>query len=287
MGRAGRAVDHRHEQRNVHVASAHRRGRPSVRRQDARIEGLDTFTGRTFHSSRWDHDAELDGKRVGVVGTGASAIQVVPHLAEAVGQLVVFQRSAAYVVPRQDRAYTDADKRLFARDPMSLRSERSRFFWTAEEAFSQRIGVTDSIDRLREVALSNLTSHVSDHTLREQLTPDYEIGCKRVLISNDYYPTFAADNVALEPSALTAIAGPNAIAASGRSYGLDVLVFATGFQSTRPPYANRVVGRGGARLSHHWSDGMTAFASTVVHGYPNMFIIDGPMPASDITQPST
>ena len=240
------------------------------------VDGLDTFPGRTFHSSRWDHDVGLDGKRIGIVGTGASAIQVVPYLAEKASRLVVFQRSAPYIVPRQDRAYTEAEKRLFVRDPTSIENLRSQLFWSAEEAFAQRASVTASIAALRALAIRNLTANVSDPTLRERLTPDYEIGCKRVLFSNDYYRSIVAGHVALESSALAGIDGSRAIAVSGRAYDLDVLVFATGFQSTRPPFARRVIGRNGTRLSDHWSNGMTAFASTVVHGYPNLFIIDGP-----------
>ncbi|GAB2456237.1 cation diffusion facilitator CzcD-associated flavoprotein CzcO [Conyzicola lurida] len=241
-----------------------------------RLSGLDTFTGAAFHSARWDDSVDLAGKRVGVVGTGASAVQLVPRLADTAASVVVFQRSAAYVVPRPDREYSAAEIARFERDPAELRRTRERLFWKAEEGFAQRIGVPAAIDGLRDSALAHRTAQVADPKLRAALTPDYEIGCKRVLLSDDFYPALERDSVTLEASALEAVDGGRVTAASGAEYDLDVLVFATGFVSTRPPFAERVVGRGGIRLSDAWSDGMVAFASTTVHGFPNLFVIDGP-----------
>ncbi len=240
------------------------------------IEGLDTFTGDAFHSAHWDHDARLDGKRVGVVGTGSSALQLVPKLAGRAGELVVFQRSAAWVVPRGDRAYTDAERRLFALDPEVLDDSRSRYFWTGEEAFAQRIGLADRRDALETVARQHLERQVADPALRAALTPDYEIGCKRVVISDDFYPALSMPGVRLEASSLARLDGGTAMASSGERYELDALVFATGFESTQPAYAPFVTGRDGVRLSERWSEGMTSYASTAVHGFPNLFILDGP-----------
>jgi cation diffusion facilitator CzcD-associated flavoprotein CzcO len=241
-----------------------------------RLAGLDDFTGPVFHSSRWDHSVDLAGKRVGVVGTGASAVQLVPQLAEVAAGVVVFQRSAPYVVPRPDREYSAAEITRFERDPDALRRSRERLFWKGEEGFAQRIAVPAAIDALRATAAAHLEAQVADPALRDSLTPHYEIGCKRVLLSDDFYPALARDTVTLEASALIALDATGAIAASGTRHEIDVLVLATGFESTRPPFARRVVGRDGQRLSEAWGDGMVAYASTAVHGFPGLFVIDGP-----------
>ncbi|MDH6235267.1 NAD(P)/FAD-dependent oxidoreductase [Cryobacterium sp. CG_9.6] len=240
------------------------------------LDGLDTFSGDVFHSSRWDHSVSLAGARVGIVGTGASAIQIVPSVAKVAAEMVVFQRSAAWVVPRPDRSYSPAERYVFRSDPDVLDESRSAIFSQAEEAFEERLGIPEKINALRARALLNLAEGIADPELRARLTPEYEIGCKRVLLSNEYYPALSSSHVTVESSALSAVAGSTASAASGNAYDLDVIVFATGFHTTRPPFADRIVGRSGVTLSTHWSNGMTSFASTVVHGYPNLFIIDGP-----------
>ena len=240
------------------------------------IAGLDSFPGPVFHSSAWDHGVELAGKRVGVVGTGASAIQIAPNIAEVAGSVVLFQRTPAYVVPRDDRAYGDAEKVLLARVPGAIERLRAQLFWDAEAGFAKRVGVPSAVAEFRRVALGHLASQVADEALRAQLTPHYEIGCKRVALSDDFYPAISSGAVTLEPSALSELAGTTATAASGAHYELDVLVLATGFHTTRPPFATRVFGRGGLALSERWSGGMVAHASTTVAGFPNLFVIDGP-----------
>ncbi len=240
------------------------------------IDGLESFSGHVFHSSRWDHAVSLAGKRVGVVGTGASSIQIVPAVTKSAREVVVFQRSAAWVVPRPDRAYSAAERRLFSSDTRILDDSRSQIFSHAEEAFDERLGIPEKIDALRARAALNLRESVPDLKLRAQLTPDYEIGCKRVLLSNEYYPALSSSHVTVETSALAAVTGTTAIAASGNTHDLDVIVLATGFHTTRPPFADRILGKSGVRLSEHWSNGMTSFASTVVHDFPNLFVIDGP-----------
>lgn len=240
------------------------------------VPGLDSFDGPGFHSSNWPDGLDVTGLRVGVVGTGASAIQLVPRLAEAAAQTVVFQRSAPWLVPRDDREYTDAEKRAFGAGAESRVALRRAQFVEAERGFAARAGAGEPLEELRRRALAHLTAQVADPQLRASLTPDYEIGCKRVLISNDYYPALAAENVTLEPSALARVDGSAAVAQGGRTYELDVLVVATGFQSTRPPFAGRIRGLRGRLLADHWKNGMTAYASTVISGYPNLFVIDGP-----------
>ena len=249
------------------------------RLSDARMPdmpGLDSFPGPVMHSSAWDDSVALEGRRVGVVGTGASAAQLIPQLARTASSVVVFQRSAPYVVPRPDRQYTPDEQAGFAADPASRAAMRDDLFWGAETAFAERMRVPGYIDRLRDRALGHLEAQLADPALRAAATPDYEIGCKRVIISNDYYPALASPAVTLEPSALRSVSGAVATSADGRSVELDVLVFATGFESTRPPFAARTFGADGIRLADAWSTGMRAHASTTVHGFPNMFVLDGP-----------
>jgi cation diffusion facilitator CzcD-associated flavoprotein CzcO len=240
------------------------------------VPGLDSFTGEVFHSARWNHQAELKGKRIGVVGSGASAIQVVPQMAEVASELVVFQRSAAYVIPRADRAYTAAEQRLFARDPERMHALRSEFFWNGEYNFAQRRNVPRYLQEAKDLALGHLARQVSDPVLRQKLTPDYEVGCKRLLISNDYFPALSRPNVTLEASALARVEGSQGVAANGASHTLDVLVLDTGFEATRPPFAKRVFGSAGHSLDAQWDQGMQAFDSIAVNGFPNLFILNGP-----------
>lgn len=240
------------------------------------IEGLSSFAGDIFHSARWKHDVALKGKRIGVVGSGASAIQVVPEMAQLASELVVFQRSAPYIIPRANRRYTEAEKRMFARDPSLMDRLRSELFWTGEYNFAQRRNVPRFVREAKEMALAHLHSQVADPALRAALTPDYEIGCKRVLISNDYFPALTRSHVRLEASALQRVEGNTAISARGERFELDVLVCATGFEATRPPFAKVIHGRDGQSLDAHWDKGMQAFDSIAVHGYPNLFIINGP-----------
>ncbi|XAS74121.1 NAD(P)/FAD-dependent oxidoreductase [Micrococcaceae bacterium Sec5.1] len=240
------------------------------------IQGLETFTGPIFHTARWDHLAELQDKRIGVVGTGASAVQLIPEISRLAKRLVIFQRSAPYVVPRNNRHYPDFEQRVFERDPVSIQRLRSRLFWKAEIGFAERVGEPGFVDKLRNRALQHLAKQVQDPQLRESLTPDYEIGCKRVLLSDDFYPALASPGVTVEPTALQRVDGEVAIGARGKQYELDALVLATGFQAAEPPFAHSVFGRDGLRLADHWSRGMTSYASTMVHGFPNMFVINGP-----------
>ncbi|WP_243063867.1 NAD(P)/FAD-dependent oxidoreductase [Humibacter sp. RRB41] len=239
------------------------------------VDGLDDFPGAVLHTAGWDAGLDLEGVRVGLVGTGASAVQVLPELARMASHVTVFQRSAPYVVPRGDRAYTAQERDALA-DPAERDDLRDRMFWDAEAGFPARLGVPEAIGALRDRAAGHLRAQVADPSLRAALTPDYEIGCKRVLLSDDFYPALQRANVTLETSALDRLQGTSAVAASGEHHDLDVLVFATGFHATRPPFAELVTGRDGIRLAEHWAQGMRAYASTVVHGFPNLFVLDGP-----------
>lgn len=240
------------------------------------IDGIETFTGDLFHSADWNHDVALEGKRIGVVGSGASAIQIVPEMQKRASELTVFQRSAPYMIPRWDRAFSEGEKRMFRRDPSTVDAMRSEIFWAGEYNFAQRRNVPRFLSEAKALALGNLECNVTDPELRAKLTPNYEVGCKRLLISNSYYPAICADNTTLEASALARIDGNMAYGASGNGYELDVLVFATGFEAVRPPFAARVYGTDGISLDAHWDKGMQAYDSIAVNGYPNLFIINGP-----------
>jgi cation diffusion facilitator CzcD-associated flavoprotein CzcO len=240
------------------------------------IPGLDGFTGTVMHSARWDHDVDLRGKRVGVVGSGASAIQIVPAIASEVAELVVFQRTPAYIIPRRDREFTLAERRQFERDESSADEFRRLIFWGGDYQFAARRRVPQYINEAQQIALNHLDSQVADPELKRKLTPDYEIGCKRILKSDDYYPTLQLPNVTLEDSALGQVAGSIATSQGGTDHDLDVLIFATGFETWDLPSAHRIHGRAGVRLGDQWSTGMQAFNSTTVHNFPNMFMINGP-----------
>ncbi|MCE3551386.1 NAD(P)/FAD-dependent oxidoreductase [Pseudonocardia sp. RS11V-5] len=238
--------------------------------------GLANFPGPVVHSAQWDPTARLDGLRIGLCGSGASAVQIAPHLAERTEHLVLFQRSAPWIVPRQDRRYTPAEQEAFVRDPAAARRLRAELFTAADRNVAQRFGARPAIDELRDLALGHLAAQVPDERLRARLTPDYEIGCKRVLLSDDFYPTVTRPDVTLVSAALERLEGRTAVARNGERHELDALVLATGFLAAEAPFAGRVTGRDEIRLADHWSRGMTSYASTVVSGFPNLFVLDGP-----------
>ncbi|MFT4122517.1 MAG: NAD(P)/FAD-dependent oxidoreductase [Microbacteriaceae bacterium] len=238
------------------------------------VPGLATFPGPVFHSARWDHGVALDGARVAIVGSGASAVQLLPAVAARAASVVQFQRSAPWIVPRLERAYTHAERALLA-TPEGLHAERERLFWELEEGFRERAGDPVRIAAARARALAHLERQVSDARLRALLTPGYEIGCKRVLLSDDYYPAVSGPRVTIEPSALRSVAGARLAGASGRGHEVDVLVLATGFRTAEQPYAPLVRARGRS-LAEHWRDGMRAYAATLVADFPNLFVLDGP-----------
>ncbi|MGH3281225.1 MAG: flavin-containing monooxygenase [Trebonia sp.] len=244
------------------------------------IKNLDGFGGRWWHSARWNAKVSLVGKRVGLVGTGASAIQILPRLATEASEVVVFQRSAPYILPRGDREYSREEMERFAADPGTVTALRDELFAEAERGIGARQRRHPDIDLLRQRAQEHLGAAVHDAGLRRLLTPDYEIGCKRILFSDDYYVAMQLGHVRLEPTPLTRIAdgcgNHTAVTESGNGHELDVLVLATGFNSTRPSIAGRIRGRGPRLLADEWSNGMAAHASTSVHGFPNMYVLDGP-----------
>jgi cyclohexanone monooxygenase len=241
------------------------------------IEGIEDFDGHLFHSARWDHDVDLAGTRVAVIGTGASAIQIVPELQKVAAHLDVYQRTAPYVMPRHDRRYTRLERLAFRHVPGLQKLYRTAIYWGRETyvpGFTRRPGL---LAPARRMALANLTKAVSDPGLRARLTPEFEIGCKRILISNVYYPAVAAQNVELVTDAITRVTPTGIVTADGTERPVDVIVVATGFHTTDLPIAERIHGRGGASLADTWAGaGMNAYKGTTVHGFPNLFVLVGP-----------
>ncbi len=240
------------------------------------IEGLAGFKGRVFHSAKWDAGYDVAGKRIGVIGTGASAIQIVPELARSAERLTVFQRSAPYIIPRRDHVYSEAEKVLFERFPQAAQELRDELFWGNESRFPQRRQVPAFIEQITATALNHLRQQVPDECLRQKLTPHYAIGCKRVLISNDYYPALQQPNVSLETAGISRIDAEGVILKNGERVDLDLLVVATGFEATELPIAQRIHGENEVCLAEQWRGGGQAFACTAVAGFPNLFMMLGP-----------
>lgn len=242
------------------------------------IPGIAGFEGEMFHSARWDHDADLEGKRIAVIGTGASAIQIVPEVAKVAGKLTVFQRTPPYIMPRIDRPYAGFEKALLKRVPALRRIVRAQD-WLLRE--SQVPGLTTGAEWTMKPLMwahqALLRAQVRDPELRAKLTPDYRIGCKRMLISNKYYPAMARDNVELVTSGIEEI-GPHSIRTrDGVEHEIDVLIICTGFHVTDSPTFHLVHGRDGRSLAGTWGEeGMEAYKGTVVHGFPNMTVMMGP-----------
>ncbi|MQY15250.1 Baeyer-Villiger monooxygenase [Streptomyces sp. RB5] len=240
------------------------------------IPGIDTFPGTVFHSARWDHDADLTGKRVAVIGTGASAIQIVPNIQRDAGRLTLFQRTPPWVLPRMDREITSFEKKLHAAIPATTKLRRG-ILWGIRElqvgAFTKH---PNQLGLIETLAKRNIARAIKDPQLRRTLTPDYRIGCKRILLSNDYYPALAKPNVDVVASGLKEIRGTTLVASDGTETEADVLIFSTGFHVTDMPFADRVKGRDGTTLAEAWSGGMESLRGSSAHGFPNFLTVIGP-----------
>ncbi|MEV8413699.1 NAD(P)/FAD-dependent oxidoreductase [Streptomyces niveus] len=250
------------------------------------VPGLDSFPGKVFHSARWDHDYDTRGKRVAVVGTGASAIQIVPALQPGVARLTLFQRTPPWVLPRTDRAITAAERWLHRKVPVTGAARR-RLLWGIRElqvqAFTKWPQELGLVERL---AKANIARAVKDPALRATLTPSYRIGCKRILLSSTYYPALARPNVDVVASGLAEVRGSTVVAAGGTSQAggsgggreteVDAIVFGTGFHVTDLPIAERVVGADGITLAEAWKDGMESLRGATAVGFPNWMTVVGP-----------
>ncbi|MFI0814867.1 flavin-containing monooxygenase [Streptomyces sp. NPDC021098] len=239
------------------------------------IPGLDGFPGKVFHSARWDHAYDLRGKRVAMVGTGASAIQIVPEIQKQVRGLTLFQRTPPWVLPRMDRRITGAERWLHAKLPASGALRRG-LLWGIRElqvgAFTKRPAELKFVERL---AGAHMRRAIDDPVLRARLTPSYRIGCKRILLSNDYYPALARPHVEVV-GGLKEIRGTTLIGSDGTETEADAIIFGTGFQVTDMPIAHRVTGARGTTLAEEWKGGMEALRGASVAGFPNFLTVIGP-----------
>ncbi|MFL5346216.1 MAG: flavin-containing monooxygenase [Hyalangium sp.] len=240
------------------------------------IPGRESFQGPAFHSACWRHDAELAGKTVAVIGTGASAIQLVPQLASRVRQLYLFQRTPPWILPRFDKAFSPERRKLFERIPLLRWLYRAALYWNSEwrAALFLRAG---GLNRIVEwVSRRYLAQSVSDPRLRERLAPNYRLGCKRVLLSSDYYPAVQQPNVELVTEGIESI-GPRGVRTrDGVEREVDAIVYGTGFDVSRYLAPIRIVGRGGRELNELWSGSPSSFLGITVSGFPNLFLLMGP-----------
>jgi cation diffusion facilitator CzcD-associated flavoprotein CzcO len=240
------------------------------------IPGLDQFDGPAFHSAEWRHDAPLAGKRVGVIGTGASAIQFVPRIASEVGTLHLFQRTPPWILPKPDRAIRAWERACFRWLPGYMRGFRNFLYWR-QEIFG--IGYTLNPKYLafaERWALDYLARTVPDASLREKLTPNYRIGCKRVLITNDYFPALCRPNVDVVTQGVAEVRPRSVVTSDGMERPMDVLIFGTGFRTLDFTSPVRFVGRGGVALDEVWRKKAQAYFGVATPGFPNLFFITGP-----------
>ena len=241
-----------------------------------RIEGIDSFTGPSFHSAQWDHEFHPAGKSIAVVGSGASAVQLIPHLARDARKLVVFQRSPNYLLPKPDKPYKAFHKKLFESAPISQRLERAGV-WTFTEQFSRGLDDESRVGRInKSVAMWHLRKQVKDPELRAKLTPDYPIGCKRILFSNEFYPALAQDNVDVVTHAVTSVTPKGVVDSEGTEHEVDAIVYATGFDSQDFLQSIDITGTRGQKLATQWADGAHAYLGMYVPNFPNLFVTYGP-----------
>ncbi len=240
------------------------------------LNGLENFAGARFHSQQWDHDYDLAGKRVAVIGTGASAIQFVPQIQPRVAHLDLYQRTPPWIMPKPDRAIGAKEQERFRRFPLLQKAWRAALYGMLE---SRVIGFSLSPRLMKfaaEIAKRHLHKHVQDPALRARLTPDYVMGCKRVLISNDYYPALTRPNVAVISSGIREIRANSIVDLDGRERPVDAIIFGTGFTPSDPLPRGVIFGRDGVDLLDTWPLGPEAYKGTLTAGFPNLFFLMGP-----------
>lgn len=241
-----------------------------------KIDGLDTFAGRIIHSQQWPDDLDLKDQRVGVIGTGASAVQFVPHLAKMARSLSVFQRTPNWILPKPDRPIGPIRQRLYRLFPPARYLTRLGLFLLLETRLPAFTRWPALSSWHRRKALKHLRDQIADGPLVEALTPHYAMGCKRVLMSNDYYPTFNLEHVSLVNQPISHINASGIVDQTGKTHPVDVLVLGTGFQATSPIPEGLIIGKDQTDLGGLWADGPMAYKGCTVHGFPNFFMLLGP-----------
>ncbi|MEI4271058.1 NAD(P)/FAD-dependent oxidoreductase [Klenkia sp. LSe6-5] len=240
------------------------------------IPGIESFAGTVMHTARWDHSHDLTGDRVAVVGTGASAIQVVPAIQPQVGSVAVYQRTPPWVIPRGDRPTTPFERSLYRRFPAVQRAVRGALYAGREFLVFGMAKNRRWLAPVQKLARTHLERQVRDPQLRAAVTPDYTIGCKRILISNDWYPAISAPNAEVVTAGIAEIRPHSVVTRDGVERPTDTLVLATGFHVTDLPIAHRIRGRDGRSLAEVWDEGMVTNRGSTVAGFPNLFLLVGP-----------
>jgi len=240
------------------------------------IAGREDFAGRSWHSARWDHGVDLAGRQVAVVGTGASAIQFVPEVAKTAAHVAVYQRSAPYVLPKTDTVYGHAKHAIFGAFPLVRKADRLRIFLYGEMLTSGFVISPKLLATPMRMWRHQLRTHVTDQKLREKCVPDYVMGCKRVLFSNDWYPTLARPNVEVVTDPIERIVPEGVVAADGTTRHADVIIYGTGFKTLDFLAPMSVTGLDGRSLHETWRDGARAYLGISVPGFPNFFMLYGP-----------
>jgi cation diffusion facilitator CzcD-associated flavoprotein CzcO len=241
-----------------------------------KLEGLESFQGTSFHSAQWDHEHDLAGERVAVIGTGASAVQFVPEIQSEVGELQIYQRTAPWIVPRNNAQINPRLRRLFQRFPPAMKLMRGALYWSAELLVLGLAKEPRLMRLLERVAKKNLERQVPDPELRAKLEPSYRLGCKRILFTDRYLPTLVEPNVEVIDSPIREVRPHSILTADGAEREVDTIVFGTGFHVTDQPLINRVRGSDGRLLAEHWHGTMAAFNGTTITGFPNLFVLLGP-----------
>lgn len=242
------------------------------------VPGIDAFSGTIVHSAQWDPALDLTGRKVAVVGTGASAIQVVPAIAEEVEHLTVFQRTAPWIAPRFDTPYSEDQRRVWERLPETLDSYRQHLFWLQEARFPERVKIQESIERMTAIAVAHRENQLTDPELKESTRPNYAVGCKRILMSNKWYPALEKPNVSLVAHSVVSLTESGVVDAEGAHHDVDTVIFCSGFDTVARPAERMIHGPSGSRLSDVWAqaDGARAYGGMAVAGYPNLFLVNGP-----------
>ncbi|WP_410665921.1 flavin-containing monooxygenase [Amycolatopsis sp. lyj-84] len=241
------------------------------------LPGIERFKGRAFHSAQWEHDYDLEGKRVAVVGTGASAIQFVPRIAEDVAELTLFQRTPPWIMPKPDREMPEALQKAFASVPLLQRAFRNVLYWGLEARAIGFNGQPWVMKIGQRIAKRNIFKGVKDPELRRKLTPDYTMGCKRVLVSNDYYPALARENVDVVTEGVKEVREHSVVDGAGVEHEVDAIIYGTGFHVTDAFDDLEIIGRDGRNLGKEWSaEGMRTYQGITVSGFPNLFFLLGP-----------
>jgi len=240
------------------------------------IPGIDRFEGPQFHSATWRHDVDLNDKRVAVIGSGASAIQFVPQIAPKVAHLSYFQRTPPWVVPKMDRPVTPRERADFQANPWRQRIARNKLYWMLEARFLAFKYKPEWMGLVAKVGKHRIRKHIKDPALQAKLTPNYTPGCKRLLISNDYYPALARTNVSVITEGIREVTARGVVTQDGREHPADVIIYGTGFKVQDPIPKGAIFGKGGVDLVDLWREGPEAFLGITVAGFPNFFVLMGP-----------